>query len=215
MSPGGTEPTALMSAQAADLASHGYVVVGVDVPGETLAVDLGDGALVTLSPALAEPSYESVALRSRDLRFVLSRLGSLQGAGRLDLHRIGVFGHSRGGATAADTMLMDRRIRAGVNLDGGMWGPVVKRGLDRPFGFVQGNFGDEAYATVREFRSHLRGPRPLVHVPGAGHHSFTDFVWLVPQLGADPVESDVGTVDPARHVRDQNVMLRLFFNHYV
>ena len=53
MSPGGAEPTALMSAQAADLASHGYVVVGVDVPGETLAVDLGDGALVPLSPALA------------------------------------------------------------------------------------------------------------------------------------------------------------------
>ena len=128
-----------MSAQAADLASHGYVVVGVDVPGETLAVDLGDGALVPLSPALADPSYESVALRSRDLRFVLSRLGSLQGAGRLDLNRIGVFGHSRGGATAADAMLIDRRIGAGVNLDGGMWGPVVKRGLDRPFGVLLGN----------------------------------------------------------------------------
>ena len=67
---------------------------------------------------------------------MLSRLGSLQGAGRLDLHRIGVFGHSRGGATAADAMLSDRRIGAGVNLDGGMWGPVVKRGLDRPFGLL-------------------------------------------------------------------------------
>ena len=86
MSPGRAEPTALMSAQASDLASHGYVVVGIDVPGETLAVDLGDGKLVAAERrASIDASDETIALRSRDLRFVLSRLGSLQGVGRLDL----------------------------------------------------------------------------------------------------------------------------------
>ena len=99
-----------MSAHAADLASHGYVVVGIDVPGETHAVDLGDGALVPMARASTNASDETIALRSRDMRFVLSRLGSLHGAGRLDLERVGAFGHSNGGATAAAAMLTDRRI---------------------------------------------------------------------------------------------------------
>jgi predicted dienelactone hydrolase len=214
MSPGRAEPSALMSASAADLASHGYVVVGVDVPGETIAVDRGDGTLVDLSPALDHASDESIALRSRDLRFVRSQLGGLKGVGRLDLQRVGAFGHSNGGATVADAMLYDRQIDAGVNLDGSMFGAVVMRGLDRPFAVVQGNETDEAYDSMREFYSHLRGPRRYVHVPNVRHHSFTDFVWLVPQLGADPVESEVGSVDPELMIAGQNLALRRFFDAY-
>jgi dienelactone hydrolase len=215
MSPGLAETSAFMASHAADLASHGYVVVGIDVPGETVALDLGDGALVPTAPGLEHASDETIALRSRDMRFVLSRLGSLQGVGRLDLHRIGAFGHSNGGATAAAAMLVDRRIGAGVNLDGAVFGPVVKRGLDRPFGVMQGGGPAAAYASLREFRTHLRGPRPHAYFADAAHHSFTDFVWLVPQLGLDPVDSEVGTVDPATAVRQQNAWLRRFFDRQI
>jgi predicted dienelactone hydrolase len=135
--------------------------------------------------------------------------------GRLDRQRVGAFGHSNGGATAAATMLVDRRLRAGVDVDGGIFEPVAGRGLDRPFAVIQGDGPFAAYATLREFRSHLRGPRPYLHVPGAAHHSFTDNVWLVPQLGLDPGESDVGTVDPAVAVRQQNAFLLRFFDRYV
>ena len=55
---------------------------------------------------------------------------------------------------------------------------------------------------------------PLVQLPDTAHHSFTDFVWLVPQLGADPVEAEVGTVDAAQTVREQNALLRRFFDVY-
>ena len=68
--------------------------------------------------------------------------------------------------------------------------------------------------TISEFRSHMRGPHPLVQVPNTRHHSFTDFVWLVPQLGADPVELEVGTVEPKRMVALQNTLLRAFFDRY-
>jgi hypothetical protein len=40
-------------------------------------------------------------------------------------------------------------------------------------------------------------------------------VWLVPQLGLDPAERDVGTVDPARAVHQQNAFLLRFFERYV
>jgi len=36
----------------------------------------------------------------------------------------------------------------------------------------------------------------------------------VPQLGLDPADSDVGTVDPARAVRQQNTFLLRFFDRY-
>ncbi len=39
---------------------------------------------------------------------------------RLRTRQVGVFGHSFGGATAAQVMLNDTRFVAGVNLDGGM-----------------------------------------------------------------------------------------------
>ena len=105
--------------------------------GETYGLDLGDGQ--TTPVRITEASAETIALRTRDLRFVLGKLESLRGVGRIDRDRVGAFGHSNGGATAADLMLADRRIRAGVNMDGGIYGPVLERGLDRPFGIMMGD----------------------------------------------------------------------------
>jgi predicted dienelactone hydrolase len=209
------ETTALLSAQAADLASHGYVVVGIDHAGDSAAVDVGGGHLVTTTPRLARASERSIALRARDMRFVLGRLGALRGAGRLDLTRVGAFGHSNGGATAASAMLDDRRLRAGVDLDGAIFGRVVRHGLDRPFGIALGDGPAAAYQSVTSFRRHLRGPRPFVRYPNAAHHSFTDMVWLTPQLHLDPAQSDVGTVDPAHALRQQSTWLMRFFDRHL
>ena len=55
------ETTALQSAHAADLASHGYVVVGMDHPGDTQILDLGDGQLVP--PVIEQASEETIAIR--------------------------------------------------------------------------------------------------------------------------------------------------------
>lgn len=46
---------------------------------------------------------------------------------------VGVFGHSLGGATAAEAMLFDSRLVGGVDLDGTFFGDVVEKGLERPF----------------------------------------------------------------------------------
>jgi predicted dienelactone hydrolase len=65
-----------------------------------------------------------------------------RGLGRaLDLRKVGMFGYSLGGFAAGETMVTDRRIDAGANLDGtmqfgfpeGVLSEVAKRGLDRPF----------------------------------------------------------------------------------
>jgi dienelactone hydrolase len=213
LSPGLGTSTAQRSAQATDLAGHGYVVIGIDHPGDATVVDLGGGQLVRQNPALKHGSERSVAVRVQDVRFVLGQLSTIRGAGRLDLAHIGVFGHSNGGAAAAGAMLADRRLDAGINLDGGIFGAVATRGLDRPFGTALGGGPALAYESVTTFRQHLRGPCPLVRFRDTGHLGFTDMVWLTPKLHLEPAE--LGTVAPPAAVAEQRSFLLAFFDRYL
>jgi predicted dienelactone hydrolase len=56
--------------------------------------------------------------------------------GKLDLQAIGVFGHSFGGASAAQTCRLDNRCKAGADLDGTLYGDVIQVGLKQPFIFL-------------------------------------------------------------------------------
>jgi predicted dienelactone hydrolase len=55
--------------------------------------------------------------------------------GRMDLENMGMFGHSFGGATTAQILITDPRIKAGINMDGGLYGKlrVPADGLKKPF----------------------------------------------------------------------------------
>jgi hypothetical protein len=130
-----------------------------------------------------------------------------------------MFGHSLGGATAAEAMVEDQRIKAGVNLDGTQFGPVVNAGLDRPFMLVgaQGHSRDtdESWA---KFWANLRGWRLNLQLTGSAHNSFTDIQVLVPQaagvlnLPPDAVHQLIGTIDPHRSIINQRAYLTAFFN---
>jgi hypothetical protein len=66
---------------------------------------------------------EQVVHWARDMSFVLDRLAALdKGVGlfarRLDLTRVGAFGHSRGGQVSGTVRLLDARFRGGINIDG-------------------------------------------------------------------------------------------------
>jgi predicted dienelactone hydrolase len=206
--------TALHTAQATELASRGYVVVGIDHPGDADVVDAGGGRLLHINPAGAEIRRLSFAERVADVRYVLDHLDAL-GAGRLDPRRVGAFGHSIGGATAAQAMLDEPRIRAGVDVDGALFGSVVDHGLDRPFGVLLGDLPLDAYEGLPSFQAHSRGAQVFERHPTTGHQGFTDIVWLVPQLGADPNQFALGTVDASVAVAQQRDFLTRFFHRHL
>lgn len=137
------------TALAEDLASHGYDVIGPEAAYRTSVVVLPDGTALyrppSNNPEDLPPSQATaratrlVKMWSSDLAFVLDQLATFDDSpggrftGRLDLHHVGVVGHSLGGAVAAEFCHTDSRCAAGVDLDGRLFGPVINEGLRKPF----------------------------------------------------------------------------------
>jgi len=142
--------------QIEELASHGYVVVGIDHPYCSKTVAFPDGRIARRK-FLGEEDYSSdaafnffvqsadqqIRLRTQDARFVLDTLERLNKSdparlltGSLDLARVGIFGFSLGGGTSAETCWLDRRFRAGLDMGGLLAGCSVEQGTFAPFFFM-------------------------------------------------------------------------------
>ncbi|KAF2269025.1 hypothetical protein CC78DRAFT_487941, partial [Lojkania enalia] len=119
------------SGLAQEISSHGFIVITVDHPYDTDIVVFPNGDVIyggrVIKPADMNGSTASVEraleIRAQDESFVLDTLGFKK------YERTAVFGHSFGGAAAATTMLNDKRFRAGINIDGMMFGPVLNVSL--------------------------------------------------------------------------------------
>ena len=188
------------STLAEDLASHGYVVAGIDAPYRTGVVVFPDGRVIRRTPAnnpelVAGAELERLAAKLMaawlgDIAFTLDRLARLNAAdpsgrftGRLDLARVGAFGHSFGGAQAAQFCHDDARCKAGIDIDGLPIGSVIRTGIGKPFMFLLSDHGDtSADAESRRVMANIRSmydrlppnERQLVVIRGANHFTFSD-----------------------------------------
>ncbi len=65
--------------------------------------------------------------------------------GRMDTSRIGMFGHSYGGATAAQVLVEDSRVKAAINMDGTLYGEnVPKSRVGKPFLIMNAETSDDS-----------------------------------------------------------------------
>ncbi len=133
LSPGFTHPRSTLTALAEDLASHGYVVTGIDHTYESFATTFPDGRVTTClaraAPRRGKGFWEKVvAGRAADVCIVLGELTGAHlawpGAALIDPSRIAMVGHSIGGAAAISAMLADSCIRAGIDMDGSTVAPI-------------------------------------------------------------------------------------------
>jgi dienelactone hydrolase len=181
--------SALYTSLLEDLAARGYVVVATDPTYETFAVGFPGGRVLSAHlPSGPDVLPRALAVRVADTRFVLDRLALLDRngrfAGRLALDHVGMLGHSFGGATAANTAVVDPRLRAAVDLDGSILGPVVGRNLHIPFMIVTSSGAYRQDPTLQSLWAHLSGPRFNLTIPRSGHYTFSDLVALLPEFGA-------------------------------
>jgi len=128
--------------QAEELASHGFVVAAMDHPYDTDIVVFPDGRTARCAGDESADVEESLRVRTADAVFVLDELERRNQAdqsglltGRLDMTRCGVFGHSFGGAVAAELCQIDPRVAAGINFDGSIYGEAARHGYRKPFLF--------------------------------------------------------------------------------
>lgn len=180
------------------LASHGYVVVGLDVPYRTRTVVFSDGAVIERLPSndperLRGNEFERVATKltsewTDDLRFAIIQLTRLNEdssspfVGKLDLGRLGVVGHSLGGAVAAEFCHVDPRCKIGIDLDGALHGMVGREGIGRPFMFILHDHDRDldpesariAAEIQRAAKSIPSDTATIATIPGANHFGFSD-----------------------------------------
>ncbi|MFI0444403.1 alpha/beta hydrolase family protein [Actinomadura sp. 6N118] len=248
-SPGFGVPRAAGTTAVEELVSRGYVVVTMDHTYETSLVEFPGGRVEqqTLPPQSPARTRTALGTRVADTRFVLDRLAALRaghnpdaerrrlprGLGAaLDLSRVGAFGHSAGGIQAAETMRVDRRLDAGIDLDGTMqYAPgdlvqVARTGLDRPFMLMGAATGGELQTHLTNpswgsFWNNSRGWKRDLNVPQGSHYSFTDLQSILPAVGrqtelpADKVKDFVGTVDADRMVASQRTYVTAFFDRHL
>ena len=216
-SPGMSTPLELYGYQLADLASRGYVIFALSHPYATGLVVFSDGRIAPELPEEpgAAPRDQSVATWSLDQRFALSQLERLAASGsqdrmlgRLDLGRVGVLGHSRGGAAAALSCLQDARFRACANLDGSVSTLLETQAPLQPFLLMRSEIVEP---TLEGFFARLPGTAYRVSVAGAGHNSYSDLPRVVGQLPLDPESLLLGTLAPERAFEINGAYLSAFF----
>jgi predicted dienelactone hydrolase len=210
------------TAWAQDLASHGYVVVAIDHPYDSAAVVV-DGAVITsrLQPTGNDEddrrlADESASIRAADLRFVLSRLQHVDGvrfrspfASTMDAGRVGVAGHSLGGAAAVSAAQQDDRFDAVIDLDG-FPRNLIDRAFPQP---VLALVADDA-AADRAYRERLdrvlrssESPSFELQIARSSHLTFTDAPLFLPPLpsligGLSRAEGPRITADASRAFLD-------------
>jgi dienelactone hydrolase len=260
-SPGGGDPRTLGTCIAEDLASHGYVVVTVDHPGDACDVEFPTATsyrgryrttVFRGDPRADAATYRTmIETRVADCTFVADAAETLAAGGNpdalgrglprgldraIDPGRLAIYGHSAGGATAAETMYADARFAAAVNMEGyldwtpsasGVVGellPIAENGSDRPLLMLASSgFSDEQALNLSwNILLARSGPRVTRHqIARANHWVFTDFAPMAAQLQADGLTSAaardalVGAIAPGVAVPEIRELLRGFLNRTV
>jgi dienelactone hydrolase len=200
------------TAQLEHLASNGYVIAAINHPYGTPVTNFPDGRIV-----YGDFSIDSVRVATiwtADQRFVLNQLTALDRddpdqrfTHRLDLGRVGVFGHSLGGSAATTSCFLDSRFKAGINEEGGLVGSIVQKGLTQPFMLLN---SQGSPAANRDFYNNLNGAAYHLEFRGFHHMSFSDMPFWV---GATDVFDR--RVSAIRAAQLTNAYVLAFFDQYL
>ncbi|WP_170885576.1 alpha/beta hydrolase family protein [Bacillus alkalicellulosilyticus] len=235
---GGTRTQNL--SQMEELASHGYVIVSIDHTYDSGYTVFPDGREVKMvnSELSDEGHHQAIQTRSQDASFVLDQLNLWNSesdnlfANKLDLEKVGMFGHSYGGATTAKTLATDERFKAGINMDGALYGNDVTQGLSQPFmniiatdtftytpteqelemmNMSQDEYIEDRDRRLREinyfFEEGVRGDSYKITFFSGDHMSFSDLPFYTPLMSFGFDEKKI------HEVMNSNVLA--FFNRYV
>ncbi|MAN35168.1 MAG: hypothetical protein CMF89_02050 [Candidatus Marinimicrobia bacterium] len=175
------------------LVSNGYIVIAPDHTYDANITIFSNGTTVDYDSELpygvSAEEFWSVRLpqintRASDISFIIDKLQTMKNSQfykSIDFNKIGVFGHSFGGATAVVSSWNDTRISACLNLDG--WfvpivDDIINNGIKIPFCYIgQESWSKEDtlnYDKLDKFYSNCNSDIYLLKIKGTLHNDFAD-----------------------------------------
>lgn len=236
-----------------ELASHGYIVASIDHTYHSFLTSFADGTktpanakflndvMAAQSGKLPEQevfklSHEWLELRTGDIKFLLDSLrsGELgeQGkllTGHMNLDKIGLIGHSLGGAASAQVCRESKDVKAAIVIDGTMIGDVTgvnsknmdvltKENFSKPLFQMYGALYLEPEAKASSYLPNIeafnnaKAPAYSLCIKDSGHLNFTDLPRISPFLSS---LLGVGTVDSMECIKTVNSYSLAFFDQYL
>jgi len=218
--------------QSEALASHGYIAVAVDHTYGAMLTVFSDGRVALNNPAALPPETPADAYQAgiqaleatyaADLRFVIDQLALVNSgaipsplAGRLDLTRVGLYGHSTGGGAVVLACNVDKRCKAGLGMDAWLEPvpqAVLAQPLTQPFLFMRSQAWATAENDARLATLYEGAQAGVVRLTIVGTKHY-DFV-LLPLL--TPLAPALGLKGPINGQRGMAIItnyLVAFFDH--
>lgn len=236
-----------------ELASHGYIVASIDHTYHSFYTSFSDGRSVLvnndfLNEAIGaqlgdlptdkvyEITHDWLDLRTADIELVIDSLkaGELGAAGELlnghmDLNKIGLFGHSLGGAASAQVSRDRDEVKAAIVIDGTMIGDITglsednkdiitKESFTKPLMLMYGSLYEKAEAKETSYLPNINAFNNAADaayslcIKDSGHLNFTDLPRLSPYLSK---KLGVGTVDAYECIKTVNDYTLAFFNRHI
>jgi dienelactone hydrolase len=207
---------------AAELASHGYVVVSVDMP-EIGYVIYENGQIVKPNPAFrpsrelmmgdyakVDSFFETPAqLGKADVEFVLNTLKASGFKEKINFKNIGIFGHSLGGRIAGAFAASNPDVKAFISMEGIPPRKMRYEGMAVPMALLYSS--GQPDAAMVNYRSVIEGRKAdvyLMELTGFGHNSLTDFALITPSAFNNKIDPKQGLTIGKQLVLD-------YFNHYL
>ena len=186
-SPGAGGSRFIYTTIAQEIARKGYIVACLDHSYDALVVEFPDGRLIHGVGKDSGYNLElMVQVRAQDVSFVLDELvsSSLLSPYNIYVNNTIAFGHSLGGATTAEVMLNDTRIKGGVNFDGTLFGSMEKPDttLSKPFIQFGRERNDSSEDLDREWKR-LSSWKLELQLEESTHETFSDIPLLAEVIG--------------------------------
>lgn len=220
--------------QALELASRGFIVVGVEHTYAAVVTVFPEGRVADHNPeTLPEGDSEQESIRAardlgmqwaQDLNFVLGFLldptqpdnGEFPNE-VIDANRVGAFGHSTGGGAVIEYCAGDPRCDAVLTMDPYMEpvsSEILETGLSKPALHMFSEQWSDADNTALfdHFFTASTGPKTSVRIEGTAHYDFSDLPLLTPLAHSIGLK---GPLNGKRVTEIVNTLSVSFFEHAI